>query len=81
MKYEGRKGMNEKARLELECVLDLERIFSSEIPVLLCGRPSSLGEVAAAQVRETGIYTYMADVVDNEEGSLLQIRFDKVSMQ
>ena len=61
--------------LQLRC---LREIFSQGTPVFLSNRQSSLKEVATIQVREQGISDYMADVVMDDEGKILEIRFDKI---
>ncbi len=66
-------------RDEIECFVDLCHVVGEEVPVYLCGRRSSLGEIARTVVREKGNYTYMADMQQNEKGELIRVCYDKVT--
>ncbi len=65
--------------LEEEWLSELQEVMGDSLPVYLCGRPSDLKEVANRQVRERGRYTYMADLVRNDEGKIARICYDRVS--
>ena len=53
-------------------------MVGDDVPVYLCGRPSSLGEVASRQVRERGVYTYMADLERDDTGRISRVSYDRV---
>lgn len=63
----------------LDHYLELRDLIGNDAPVILCGRRSSLEEVARLQVMEKGRYTYMADVIKNEEGETLKVCYDRIS--
>lgn len=77
---QGDDCMDDRMQLEVEYFLELCDVMGEEVPVYLCGHPSSLSEVAVAQVRERGIYTYMADVERNEKGELLKVSYDRIEV-
>lgn len=68
-------------QLEIELFLELCHVVGEEIPVFLCGMPSSLSEVAMTQVRERGQYTYMADMIQDEKGDLKEVCYDRVDIK
>ncbi len=57
---------------------ELRHLMGEEVPVYLCGRPSSLREVAAKQVKESGRYTYMADIIRDDKGNITRVIYDRV---
>ena len=71
--------MGKKKALTADCFRELRCIVGEDVPVFLCGRPSTLKEVAKMQVREKGSYTYMADMIRDDDGKLLSVCYDKVS--
>ena len=70
--------MMDTMQMEIELFLELCHVVGEEIPVFLCGRPSTLSEIAQTQVRERASYTYMADMIQNEKGDLVSVRYDRV---
>lgn len=70
--------MKNELKKELDCFRELCRFVGYDVPVYLCGEPSTLSEVACMQVGENEDYTYMADMVRNDDGELLMVCFDKV---
>jgi len=65
--------------LEDKWFAELTEVMGDSLPVYLCGRPSDLREVAGRQVRERGRYTYMADLVRDDEGQIARICFDRIA--
>lgn len=70
--------MQRDSKEEAQQLRCLREMFSQGAPIFLSNRHSSLKEVATTQVREQGINDYMADVVMDDEGKILEIRFDKI---
>ena len=72
-------AFSEQKLLEEEWLSELKEVVG-DVPVYLCGKPSSLDEVASKQVRERGRYTYMADLVTDDKGLLTRVCYDRVSL-
>ena len=70
--------MGKKKEMVADCIRELRCMMGEDIPVFLCGKPSSIKEVAKMQVCEKGSYTYMADMVRDDDGNLLSVCYDKV---
>lgn len=69
--------MNEKMQMQLELFRELETHVKNGIPLYLAGRKTTPLEVVdALLVREDSIY--MADFVRDDDGSLLQVRYDRI---
>lgn len=58
--------------------VDLRNVVSKDIPIYLCGRRSSFDEVKHVQLCERGPYTYMADLVTDDNGKIIKICYDIV---
>ena len=70
--------MEETMQLELESFINLCHRSGENIPVYLCGKKVSTKEVADAVVKEEGTYTYMADVVYDDNGNISKVCYDRI---
>ena len=69
--------MNEKMQMELELFRTLEKHASNGISLYLAGRKSTPLEVVdAVLVKEDS--DYMADYVRDDDGCLVQVRYDRI---
>lgn len=71
--------MNEKMQIQLEMFSELSKHVGNGIPIFLGGRMSTPNEVVEeVLVKEENIY--MADFVRDDNGCLLQVRYDRISI-
>lgn len=69
--------MNEKMQMELELFRTLENHVSNGISLYLAGKKSTPLEVVdAVLVKDEN--DYMADYVRDDNGSLVQVRYDRI---
>ncbi len=74
----GGNDLTERRLMEDSWLSELRSVMGEEVPVYLCCRPSSLGEVASRQVRERGVDTYMADIVRDDKGNISKVSYDRI---
>ena len=69
--------MNDKMQMEFELFQTLENHVNNGISLYLAGKKyTPLEVVDAVLVKEENVY--MADYVRDDEGSLVQVRYDKI---
>jgi|GEM_PF-3011264 len=71
--------MEEMMQIELEGFMNLCHRSGETVPVYLCGKKVSTKDVASAVVKEKGTYTYMADVVYDDEGRISKVCYDRIN--